>query len=355
MLIRRQQMQLLRFGLSGFSVSGGINPQYTIIGSPVAPYYCGGSIEVTWEVTDFCYNTTLHKATFTITPPPAVVVIPVSDKTVMACTYADQAAADAAFAAWKGGFSVSGGINPQYTIIGSPVAPSFCGGSITVTWEVSDRCYNTTMYSATFTITAPSAVIPIKPNDYSKSACFFANQAEVDDAFAMFIGQFGVSGGCNPSGSVDELLSAPTLCTGGSVIVTYYWSDLCSSNQEVATFTITAPPAVIATAPQDYSNSACVLGSQAAVNNAFTLFKNGFTVSGGCNPTGSFVGTPTAPLLCTGGTVTLTYNWSDLCDDGTKVATFTITPAPVTLNCGTDVTNSGLSYSVCSKCSLCSL
>ncbi|MCX7549194.1 hypothetical protein OS188_14650, partial [Xanthomarina sp. F1114] len=63
----------------------------------------------------------------------------------------------------------------------------------------------------------------------------------------------------------------------------------------------------------------------------------GFTVSGGCNATGDY-GTPTAPLLCDGGTTTVTYTITDTCEPTTIESTFTIS-APEALVITTEATN----------------
>ncbi|MBK6347379.1 MAG: hypothetical protein IPF68_15895 [Bacteroidales bacterium] len=139
--------------LDGFGVTGGCSPAFTN-GTPVAPAYCGGSTLVTWMVTDHCYVTSTHTATFTINTPTAVTVTEVNDLTTSSCTYADQASADAAFALWLDGFGVTGGCSPAFTN-GTPVAPAYCGGSTLVTWTVTDHCYVTSTHTA-LTIPLPS-------------------------------------------------------------------------------------------------------------------------------------------------------------------------------------------------------
>ncbi|MBK9359249.1 MAG: hypothetical protein IPN08_18070 [Bacteroidales bacterium] len=54
--------------LNGFALSGGCAPQEDH-GTVSAPGLCGGSTTVTWTVTDHCYATTMHTATFTIVSP----------------------------------------------------------------------------------------------------------------------------------------------------------------------------------------------------------------------------------------------------------------------------------------------
>ncbi|MCX7549212.1 hypothetical protein OS188_14770, partial [Xanthomarina sp. F1114] len=104
--------------------------------------------------------------------------------------------------------------------------------------------------------------------------------------------------------------------------VTYTITDTCEPTTIESTFTISAPEAVVANAPATMTTDACDYADQAAVDAAFNTWLEGFTVSGGCNATGDY-GTPTAPLLCDGGTTTVTYTITDTCEPTTIESTFT--------------------------------
>ena len=327
--------------LASFTVSGGCTPAISVQGEPVAPSVCGGSVCVTINITDRCYAGSTITKTFTVTPAPAVVVVSAENASSNACTYANQAAADAAFVAWLGGFSVSGGCSPRGSFgEGTPSAPNYCGGTATVTYTVTDRCYQTSSVTATFTITPAPAVVVVSAESASSNACTYADQAAADAAFAAWLRGFSVSGGCDPRGSFGEgVPSAPAYC-GGAATVTYTVSDKCyETSRATATFTITPAPAVVVNGPENSTTSGCSYANQAAANAAFATWLAGFTVQGGCAPAGSY-GQPVAPNYC-GGSVEVTYNVTDKCYQGTSITrTFTITPAgaSVVLNCGNDVT-----------------
>ncbi len=175
--------------LTGFSVTGGFNPQGTISGTPVAPVLCeGGTTTVTYNVTDECGSGS-ETATFTINTPSAVAVTEVNDLTTSSCTYADQAAADAAFALWLDGFGVTGGCSPAFTN-GTPVAPAYCGGNTLVTWTVTDHCYLTSTHTATFTINTPAAVMVTEVSDLTTPAGDYADQAAINTAFTNWLNGF---------------------------------------------------------------------------------------------------------------------------------------------------------------------
>ncbi|SCY23961.1 Por secretion system C-terminal sorting domain-containing protein, partial [Flavobacterium anhuiense] len=315
---------------AGFSVSGGCDAKGEFVGSPIVPNLCqGGTTSVSYMITDKCYTTTISRD-FTITAPATVSTEAPTAVSASACAYADQAALDAAFEAFKSGFKVSGGCDAKGEIQGSPTAPKLCdGGTVTVTYKVSDKCYEETI-SRDFTITAPSAVVPVSPDPFSASACAYADQAALDVAFEIFKQGFSVSGGCDANGEIQGSPTAPKLCDGGTVTVTYKVSDKCYEETISRDFTITAPSAVVPLSPDPFSASACAYADQAALDAAFEIFKQGFSVSGGCDAKGEFIGNPTAPNLCQGGTTSVSYMITDKCYTTTISRDFTITaPSPV--------------------------
>ncbi|WP_433829106.1 T9SS type A sorting domain-containing protein [Flavobacterium anhuiense] len=316
---------------AGFKVSGGCDAKGEIQGSPTAPKLCdGGTVTVTYKVTDKCYEQTISRD-FTITAPSAVNPEAPAAVNASACAYADQAALDAAFETFKADFKVSGGCDAKGEIQGNPTAPKLCdGGTVTVTYKISDKCYEQTI-SRDFTITAPSAVNPEAPAAVNASACAYADQAALDAAFETFKADFKVSGGCDAKGEIQGNPTAPKLCDGGTVTVTYKISDKCYEQTISRDFTITAPSAVNPEAPAAVNASACAYADQAALDAAFETFKADFKVSGGCDAKGEIQGNPTAPKLCDGGTVTVTYKISDKCYEQTISRDFTIT-APSAVN-----------------------
>ena len=215
--------------LASVTATGGCDPLVSTGATPpVAPAFCGGSTTVTWTVTDHCYTTTSQTATFTITAPDPVVVAPAAASTTDACDYADQAAADAAFATWLASVTATGGCDPLVSTGATPpVAPAFCGGSTTVTWTVTDHCYTTTSQTATFTITAPDPVVVSPAAASTTDACDYADQAAADAAFATWLASVTATGGCDPlvsTGATPPV--APAFC-GGSTTVTWTVTDHC--------------------------------------------------------------------------------------------------------------------------------
>ncbi|WP_417201338.1 hypothetical protein, partial [Bizionia sp.] len=181
------------------------------------------------------------------------------------------------------------------------IATGSCPITIKRNFTITDNCEQSAAAIQTFTITSPAVVVNT-PDNATADACDYASQAEVDTAFNTWLNGFTVSGGCNATGDYGTP-TAPLLCEGGTTTVTYTISDLCNPSTIERTFSITAPEAVVVNTPDNATADACDYANQAEVDTAFNNWLNGFTVSGGCNATGDY-GTPTAPLLCEGGTTT---------------------------------------------------
>src|SRR5439155_1709797 len=122
--------------------------------------------------------------------------------------------------------------------------------------------------------------------------------------------------------------SAPLACTGGTVTVTWTATSTCQTATTSATFTVTAAPVLTITSASNQSQNGCQ--TQAAINTAYTAWLASVTMSGGCaGATLSNNAPASAPLACTGGTVTVTWTATSTCQTATTSATFTVTAAPV--------------------------
>jgi hypothetical protein len=206
---------------------------------------------------------------------------------------------------------------------------------------VTDKCYTTTNVTRTFSITAAPAVVVNYPTNSTASACAFADQTAVNNAFATWLTGFTVSGGCNPGNST-EGATAPDKC-GGVATVHFIVTDKCYTTTNVTrTFSITAAPAVVLNVPGNFTAPTCY-GNQTEVDDAFKAWVASANVTGGCNP----IKTDdhgTAPSRC-GGNATVTWNVTDLCQNATESATFTIPPG-CCVSCGTAVAANGTARQV---------
>jgi len=165
--------------IDGVSFGGGCDPVLEV-SNESAPEACeGGSVTVTFTVDDNC-ETLSETATFTVTPAPEVTLTAPADETVDGCL--DQAAIDAAFAAWISEATFGGGCDPALSVSPEP-APQDCeGGSVTVTFTVTDNC-ETLTETATFTVTPAPAVTLSAPADETVDGCL--DQAAIDAAWWM--------------------------------------------------------------------------------------------------------------------------------------------------------------------------
>ncbi|HKX85306.1 MAG TPA: hypothetical protein VJL37_01445 [Flavobacterium sp.] len=158
------------------------------------------------------------------------------------CDYTDQAALDAAFAAWLAQFQVANdGCEGIAQFSGDPrIVPSLCtGGVVNVTYSIADSCTQDSV-SASFTLNGEADVDVSGPGNLVRSQCDYTDQAALDAAFAAWLAQFVTNNdGCAAVAQFSgDPRVAPRLCDGGVVNVTYSISDNCSRDSVSASFTL---------------------------------------------------------------------------------------------------------------------
>ncbi len=321
--------------IAQFSVSGGCTPPVvTDLGQYDAPDACsGGSVVVVYTASDECGQTVSCTAIFVVAAAPTLTVNCPQSTTLGSCL--DQAAVDAAFDAWLGQFSTSGGCNGTGSDLSQYSAPDACGGSVTVTYSATDDCGQFVSCSATFTV-APAPLLSVScPPNFSTDGC--GNQAEVDAAFDAWIAQFDTNGGCDPQSTDLSVYAAPS-ASGGSVTVTYSATDDCGQSASCsATFTVPSIPPLTENCPPDFTLGPCP--SPAELNLAFNNWLAQFFTEGGLNPVSTDVSEFDPPSVC-GGSVTVNYFATDDCGESASCsATFTVAPAPsITVSCPANFT-----------------
>ncbi|MFD0975390.1 hypothetical protein, partial [Salinimicrobium gaetbulicola] len=180
------------------------------------------------------------------------------------------------------------------------------------------------------------------PDNVTKDAC--TDQATIDSEFATWKSSFGYTdsgdgGNVTVTYLVNDVevteeefnaVTAPDECDGGSVKLGISVSNECTGPEICsATFSSTAPQAIGYTAPSDANEDSCDYANQTEVQSAFDTWVSDQTtalaVTGGCNPQVSN-DAGDAPLLCSGGTATVTWTITDLCETiNTITADFNLT------------------------------
>ncbi|MCB0546288.1 MAG: T9SS type A sorting domain-containing protein, partial [Phaeodactylibacter sp.] len=319
-------------GLLNMSASGGCDPQVIYSQDPATltkPEDCmNGQQVVTIEVyaADQCNQTTPITCSFTVKAPAPLVAFCPGNMQISECL--TQADVDNAFAAWIGQFTATGGCNPQGSDLSQYTAPNFCGGTVTVNFTASDDCGRSDVCSATFTVVSGLAVSC--PSDLNLTSCI--SQADVDMAFANWLGQFSTSGGCNPQSTDLSQYYPPSLC-GGRVTVIYKAKDICGREAScTATFSVGGPEPLTVSCPSNLQIGSCL--TQAQVNSTFATWLSQFSTSGGCMAQSSNLQSYTAPSYC-GGSVTVKYYAWDRCGQAAQCsAVFTVEePAPLVVSC----------------------
>ncbi|MEL0457627.1 hypothetical protein WJN01_15430, partial [Flavobacteriaceae bacterium SZ-1-7] len=327
--------------------AGGCSPVLSNDSASVSiPEFCtGGTATVTWTITDLCETINLS-ADFNLTAPSVVTYDTPVNLDTQSCDFADQAAVDTAFNNWVAAQSTAiaqaGGCSPVLSNDSASVTiPELCtGGTATVTWTITDLCETITNITASFNLTAPTAVTYSDPADLDAQSCDFADQAEVDTAFSNWVAAqstaIAQASGCSPVLSNDSTsVTIPELCTGGTVTVTWTITDLCETINLSADFNLTAPSVVTYDTPANLNAQSCDFTDQGEVDTAFSNWvaaqSTAIAQSGGCSPVlSNDSATVTIPELCTGGTATVTWTITDLCETINLSADFNLT-APQTL------------------------
>ncbi|MEW6469010.1 MAG: PKD domain-containing protein [Bacteroidota bacterium] len=298
-------------GCNGTStVTVTVNPLPTITASPASPAYCqGGSVVITASGgTTYTWSpaTGLSASTgATVTANPTVTTTyTITGTSAAGCTNTS---------------TVTVTVNPNPTVSAVPASPSICtGGSVaitasganTYTWSPATGLSATT--GATVTAN-PTATTTYTITGTSSLGC--TNTATVTVTV-------------NPLPTVTKTPSAPTICAGGSVVITasgantYAWSPATGLSATTGA-TVTANPTVTTT----YTITGT---STAGCTNTTTV-----TVT--VNPAPTITSTPSAPSYCAGGSVAITasggttYTWSPATGlSATTGATVTANPTATT-------------------------
>ncbi|MBA4317186.1 MAG: hypothetical protein C0412_02190, partial [Flavobacterium sp.] len=203
---------------------------------------------------------------------PEVVASCPGNVTLPACSTQD--AVNAAFAAWKTGFTYEGGVPPiiqsyAYTggdpvDMGTLLPPSICGGTISITYTVTDFCEQTDSCTATFTVTAPAPAVIVDLPDYALEGCNPAWPSVVSTTYTF----------CGVEGTINGV--AGDVQTDGCtqyIDYTFNYTDSCS-NQAASQVTrvsrhydMTAP--VIVDLP-DYALEGCNPAWPTVVSTTYT-------------------------------------------------------------------------------------
>ncbi|WP_284651199.1 hypothetical protein, partial [Flavobacterium terrisoli] len=255
----------------------------------------GGTYTVTITTTGGTNCSGSGSGTLTVNPSPTLV----THNPAPVCA---PLTVDLTAPAVTAGSNLQGGTLSYWTNAGATIPlnnPNAVSASGTYYIKVTTSANCTDIKPVTVTVIPVIPIVINCPQNSTTSACAYADQAALVTAFNNWVAGFTATGG-NGTLVTSGLqnLSPPNLCAGGSVTVNFSASDDCGKQASCsATFTITAAPAVQVTQPANSTTSACAYADQAAVNAAFATWLGGFTVSGGCNPQGSY-GEVSAPNAC---------------------------------------------------------
>nr|WP_319569545.1 gliding motility-associated C-terminal domain-containing protein [uncultured Draconibacterium sp.] len=172
----------------------------------------------------------------TITEPDEVILVAPKDTTVNTCL--SQQEVNTEFNIWLSRVIANGGKNLLVTN-NNTGAPNACGGSTEVIWTAKSECTEVIKDTAIFTVPDAIKLNVDGPQDFSASSCDFDDQAALDAAFKTWIDSFYVvTNACAATATDISNLTAPDLCEGGTVNVTFGIGNSCTNDTIRATFTI---------------------------------------------------------------------------------------------------------------------
>ncbi|WP_167617822.1 hypothetical protein, partial [Maribellus sediminis] len=254
---------------------------------------------------------------------PVLLTCP-NDTTVTTCM--TEAEMKTAFDEWMARVVVIGSDSMLTTDWDSTSYPNICGDSVSVVWTLHDECAIPPTCTAYFKVPDDVPVDVTGPGNQSYSSCDFLTDAEVTAAFNAWRDSFAVV--TNECGADTMDLSgynAPDRCTGGTVTINFVIEDSCSTDNHMASFSISDAADVDVTGPGNQSYSSCDFLTDAEVTTAFNAWRDSFAVvTNECGADTMDLSGYNAPDRCTGGTVTINFVIEDSCSTDNHMASFSI-------------------------------
>ena len=284
---------------------------------------CGGTLYVDWKFVDDCGREIDYRKTITVLPAPEAEVSAPEFSDKIACS--DVEGFTAANATYTNGLTglceISGEI--EATVVKEYTA---CGGLVTITYNGYDACQNPLSAGPFYMEVDPapeaSVMTPMFPETIvcADAASFTAADATYSN---------GLEGtNCEVSGSIGANVVKEYTACGGTITITYNSKDLCERDLSAGPYVIEveAAPEAEVSAPEFPSDIMCadVEGFEAA-NATYT---NGLT--GLCEISGEIEASVVKDYTACGGTITITYNGYDACQNPLSAGPYEINvnPAP---------------------------
>ncbi|GAB1451517.1 hypothetical protein MASR2M47_15730 [Draconibacterium sp.] len=325
---------------AGFSYNGGCSTVSDNIADipALTDISCGGQLTFIYTASNTCGQSQSEISTFTVEPltelsiniPPGVTLPLCSETTDI----------QAAYDAWKAGFTTTGGCAVVTNMNTFPALGDIaCGGTLTFTFTAENGlalCENPVQGTSDFTVTEAPELTLACPADPNIDGCLGIQ--EITDAYDTWVDGFKVYGGCNVTTNIASIPPLGDMVCNGQITFTFIAENgtgVCANRKEcTSTFTIGAAPAITVIVPDHEIVTGCSTNQE--IIDAFNLWKSKFKYVGGCQVTTSDLSVYTVPNSC-GGTTTVEYTVTDNCGQSvTRSANFTINPEPLVATCPDD-------------------
>ena len=235
---------------AGFSFTGGCSTASSNISSfptlPADASSLGANLSFSYTITDVC-STESCTSTFIVAPVIPILITCAPAQTLPACS--TDAAVQAAYSAWVGGFSFAGGSSASDNISEIPTLPagaSCTGVNLSFNYIITDACGSQTCPSAFIVEPSTPIVLTCAPAQ-SLPSC--ASQAAVQAAYDVWSAGFSFTGGCSTATSnISDIpaLPADASCSGATLTFTYTVTDACALQTCTSAFTVASntPPVI---------------------------------------------------------------------------------------------------------------
>lgn len=281
---------------------------------------CQGTVTFTWSATDFCNRQITHTQVLTVTQPPvANIVNPPASQTIN-CNQIPPVGTIPNLSYTN---NETGSCQVDGTMTGSRVDNIVnCEGTITFTWNATDRCGRALQHIQILTILPPPVATLIDAPVYNTP--FTCQQAE--SFVAPQIAYSNNSAICPIQGSLVPMVTPSFSPCGGTINVNWVGQDQCNrplSYSQIIIVSPAPPPSITGPLPADITVACRDLSSFAIPLN----YSNG--LSGNCLLSGTLAPVLDQPNIICGGIASISWAGLDQCGNAlSHIQNITILPSP---------------------------
>ncbi|MEZ4911530.1 MAG: hypothetical protein R2774_11805 [Saprospiraceae bacterium] len=284
---------------------------------------CAGTITLTWEVTDPCNRVIAHTQVITVLPPDEATFINPPQNTTATCPNVPDAD-------YLPTLDYTNSMAAACEIMGTvvPIREDNvvdCQGTITLTWDTIDMCNRALSHIQVITITPPPVSSFVNPPQNETRMC---DNLPASDEMPPLSFTNNATGICEISGMVTPTRTDNIVNCAGTVTFNWEYTDMCNRTiMHTQVLTIVPPPEAAFVNPPASATVTCPNVPDDGLLPEL-MYTNG--ASGVCEISGTVVPTRTDNIVDCAGTITFTWETTDMCNRTiTHMQVLTVVPPPV--------------------------